>query len=90
MQQVYAERAAAQGASNRLAQRAIRDFGHCAFTGAELVSGFGDLVSWVEDGVTPAGDDILDPAALADPDFGCAFTSDDRLYPPPISVPACP
>ncbi len=90
MEQVYAERAAQQGASDRLVQRAIRDFGHCAFTGAEFVSGFADLVGWVEGGAKPAGDDVLDPVSVADPNFGCAFTSNDRLFPPPIAIPACP
>jgi hypothetical protein len=90
MEQIYAERAIAQGTSHRLVQRAIRDFGHCSFTGVELVTGFVDLVSWVDTGAAPAGDDILDPAVVADPNFGCEFTSNDRVYPPPIAIPACP
>ena len=32
------------------------------------------MVGWLEFGVKPAGDDFLDPAAVADPLFGCAFT----------------
>ena len=43
-----------------------------------MVQAFDDLVSWVEDGVTPAGDDILNPVAVAADDFGCAFTAVDR------------
>ena len=90
MEQIYAQRVADQGASDLLVQRAIRDVGHCAFTGEELVAGFVDLVAWVEYGIKPAGDDVLDMAAVADPNFGCAFTSEDRIYPAPISIPACP
>jgi hypothetical protein len=36
--------------------------------------GFADLVNWVSNGVKPAGDDILDPAVVANPNFGCNFT----------------
>jgi hypothetical protein len=90
MEQFYARRVAAHGASGLLVQRAIRDFGHCAFAPEEIVTGFVDLVNWVEHGVKPAGDDLLDPAVVAAPDFGCGFTSQDRAYPPPLSIPACP
>jgi acetyl esterase/lipase len=90
MEQIYAQRVAEQGASDLLVQRAIRDFGHCSFTAEELIGGFVDLVNWVEFGVKPAGDDVLDMAAVADPNFGCTFTSDDRQFPPPLSIPACP
>lgn len=90
MEQIYAERVEANGAGDLLVQRAIRDVGHCAFTGEEIVTGFADLVNWVENGVKPSGDDVLDAAAVADPAFGCAFTSQDRLYPPPLAIPACP
>jgi hypothetical protein len=89
MEQIYAQRVAENGASHLLVQRAIRDVGHCTFTGDEIVTGFFDLVNWVEDGLSPAGDNILDPVEVADPDFGCAFTSKDRSYSPPLSIPAC-
>jgi hypothetical protein len=59
-----------------LVQRAIRGVGHCDFTEAEQVTAFDDLAGWVEDGVKPAGDDVGNPAAVADPNFGCAFTDD--------------
>ncbi|MEJ2604889.1 MAG: alpha/beta hydrolase, partial [Gammaproteobacteria bacterium] len=81
----------ANGRSELLVQRAIRDLNHCGFTGEELATAFLDLVSWVETGAKPAGDDVLDPAVVADPDYGCAFTSEDRSVPaghPPIA--ACP
>jgi hypothetical protein len=73
-QQVYASRAAARGKSGLLVQRATRDVGHCAFSPNELVSSFVDLVEWVNTDVAPAGDDVLDAAAVADPSFGCQFT----------------
>jgi pimeloyl-ACP methyl ester carboxylesterase len=90
MEQIYAQRVAENGVSHLLVQRAIRDVGHCTFTGEEIIMGFIDLVSWVEYGISPAGDNLLDPAVVAGPEFGCAFTSADRLYPPPLSIPPCP
>lgn len=71
---VYAGEVAAHGASDLLVQRAIRGVGHCDFTPTELVTAFADLVAWVEFGVKPAGDVVLDPAAVAAPDYGCRFT----------------
>lgn len=99
MEQVYAKRAADNGVSHLLVQRATRDYGHCAFTGPELVRGFVDLVTWVETGVKPAGDNVLDPAAVASPTFGCTYTDKQSprawdAFPAPIKAlvqpPACP
>lgn len=90
MEQIYAKRAADKGASHLLVQRAIRSFGHCDFTMDEITQGFEDLVSWVKDGITPHGDDLLDPEVVADPNFGCNFTSEDRVLPFPLTIPACP
>jgi hypothetical protein len=59
-------------------QRAIRGVGHCDFTADELVTGFTDLVAWVEQGIRPAGDDVLTPEVVADPEYGCAFTTATR------------
>lgn len=75
MQQVYKRRVDAQGNSARLVQRAIRGVSHCDFTLAEQATAFDDLVNWVENGVTPAGDDVLTPATVAAPSYGCAFTN---------------
>ena len=74
MEQIYAERVAGQGKSDLLVQRVIRDVGHCGFTTAEQEKAFGDLVNWLENGVKPAGDDVLTPSVVADPEFGCQFT----------------
>jgi hypothetical protein len=93
----YAKRVAANGNAGNLVQRATRDVGHCTFTPTELVTTFTDLVKWVEGGVKPAGDDVLDPAAVADPAFGCTYT--DKVAPrlwdtvPQLAFlkpPACP
>lgn len=96
MEQVYAERVAAHHASHLLVQRATRDFGHCSFTAPELLTTFVDLVQWVEAGLKPAGDKVLDPAAVANPNFGCTFTDkvSPRLWNQPnlgfLKPPACP
>jgi pimeloyl-ACP methyl ester carboxylesterase len=79
MQQEYARRVAAKGNAHNLVQRATRDCGHCTFTPTELVTTFVDLVKWVEGGVKPAGDNVLDPAAVAHPNFGCTYT--DKVSP---------
>jgi hypothetical protein len=97
MEQEYARRVAANGLSHHLVQRATRDYGHCTFTPTELVTTFVDLVKWVEGGIKPAGDDVLNPAAVAAPDFGCTYT--DKAAPrqwdtvPALAFlkpPACP
>ena len=97
MEQEYARRVAAKGYSHNLVQRATRDYGHCAFTGPELVATFSALVGWVEGGVKPAGDDVLDPATVANPNFGCTYT--DKVSPRQwntvpglafLTPPACP
>ncbi|HUG79232.1 MAG TPA: alpha/beta hydrolase, partial [Burkholderiales bacterium] len=75
MEQIYARRAAMQGAAERLVVRAIRDHGHCGFAVAEEAAAFADLVNWVENGVKPAGDDILTPSVVAQPSYGCTFTA---------------
>jgi hypothetical protein len=74
MEQIYARRAAAEGASDLLVVRAIRDHGHCGFAVQEEAAAFADLVNWVDHGVKPGGDDILNPAAVANPKFGCQFS----------------
>lgn len=74
MQQEYARRVAAKGAAHNLVQRATRDYGHCTFAPSELVTTFVDLVQWVEAGVKPAGDNVLDAATVASPNFGCTYT----------------
>jgi pimeloyl-ACP methyl ester carboxylesterase len=79
----YAERVADNGANELLVQRAIRGVGHCDFTQQELNTGFDDLVRWVEEGVRPAGDEVLDPNVVADAGYGCAFTRGSHLLADP-------
>jgi hypothetical protein len=94
-EEVYARRVAAHDASDLLVQRATRDFGHCAFTGPELVRTFVDLVGWVENGTKPAGDNVQDPATVANSNFGCTFTDQvsPRIWDNPslafLKPPAC-
>ncbi|MFG1604793.1 alpha/beta hydrolase family protein [Actinoplanes sp. NPDC049265] len=86
MEQVYAQRAAANGRSRLFVSRAVRGVGHCDFTQAELRQGFDDLVSWVRTGHRPGGDAILDRRAVAAPRFGCRYTTASR---PEFVAPAC-
>jgi pimeloyl-ACP methyl ester carboxylesterase len=92
----YANRVKAKGWSHNLVQRATRDVGHCTFTPKELVQTFTDLVKWVEGGVKPAGDNVLDPATVAKPDFGCTYTDKTapRIWDQPglgfLKPPSCP
>jgi pimeloyl-ACP methyl ester carboxylesterase len=74
MEQIYARRVGAEGASQRLVSRAYRDHNHCGFAVQEEEAAFADLVTWVKTGVRPAGDDILTPSNVADPKFGCQFS----------------
>ena len=85
MEQIYARRAAANGDAGLLVTRAIRDVNHCGFNTVEMERGFADLVNWVDHGVKPAGDDILTPAMVANPNFGCKFTVGSHVL-----APACP
>lgn len=86
MEQVYARRAIAAGTDDLLVQRAIRSRAHCEFLPAELTTAFDDLVNWVVNDAKPQGDDILDPATVAAPTFGCKFTPVAHHS----SIPACP
>lgn len=74
MQQIYAEEAIDNGADDMLVSRATRAIGHCEFSPEELIETFDDMVSWVDTGVRPGGDDILDPAVVANPLFGCNYS----------------
>jgi hypothetical protein len=74
MEQIYAEEAIANGTDDNLVSRATRAIGHCEFSPEELIETFDDMVSWVDTGVRPGGDDILDPATVADPLFGCNYS----------------
>jgi pimeloyl-ACP methyl ester carboxylesterase len=99
MQQIYRERADAAGSGDWLVQRAIRSVGHCEFTAAEQIAAFDAMIHWEQQGMKPEGDNVLDPAIVGDPNYGCAFTdntisADESASPVPASgrdaIPACP
>lgn len=50
----FAQRVAERGASGNLVQRSVEQFGHCAFTTADMVGAFQALTSWVDTGIKPA------------------------------------
>ena len=74
MDQRYDEMMVAHGEGGLFVDRAIREVTHCGYTTSELSAGFSALVSWINTGRRPAGDDILDHRAVASPFFGCRFT----------------
>jgi hypothetical protein len=74
MEQIYAREAIDTGHDHNLVSRATRAIGHCEFSPEELVESFDDMVSWVDTGVKPGGDDILDPAVVSAPLFGCNYS----------------
>ena len=88
MEQVFNQRAKAKGSDKWLVQRAIRDVGHCAFTAAEATAAFDAMVLWEAGGPKPAGDDVVTPATVAAPTYGCTFTnntpSTEDFTPPAI------
>lgn len=84
MEQIYARDVARHRRSDLLVSRATRAVGHCEFSPGELVQTFDDLVLWVNEGVKPEGDDILDKATVANPQFGCQFTQGSTGQTPDI------
>lgn len=73
MEQIYArEMQDNHQADKFLVQRAIRDVGHCSFTSEEWQQSYTDLFSWVETGVKPAGEDLLND--ISSPSLGCEWT----------------
>ncbi len=81
MQQIYRKRADENGNGNLLVQRAIRAPSHCDFTVAEQVDAFTAMINWAENGVKPAGDDVMTAATVASPTYGCAFTRNAATTP---------
>lgn len=84
MEQIYAEEVAANGRSDLLVQRAIRDVGHCTFTDAEWATAYADLFAWVTEGDRPAGEDLTDLGPFDWVTLGCEFTQ--SIDPPPAAV----
>lgn len=73
-EQIYRRRADANGSGPFLVQRAIRESLHCNFTSNEMENGFSDLVNWVNNGVKPVGDDVLDANKVSQSTYGCQFS----------------
>jgi hypothetical protein len=101
MEQVYQKRVAAKGNGNWLVQRAIRGASHCDFSVQEQVEAFDAMIKWERDGIKPLGDDVVTPAIVAAPTYGCTYTRNTlgvdespttRALRPAIlaSTPACP
>jgi hypothetical protein len=74
MDRIYDAEMVAHGQGRLFVGRAIREVTHCGYTDSEMSSAFSALMTWVDHGVQPAGDDILNPRAVASPTFGCRFT----------------
>ncbi len=77
-EQFYHAKVKAAGKSDLLVQRAIRASGHCKFSEPEMEAAFTDLVTWVEDGKKPAGEDLTGDLG----DAGRAFTNPLRANDP--------
>ncbi|HEY8606198.1 MAG TPA: alpha/beta hydrolase [Noviherbaspirillum sp.] len=74
MEQLYNERARANGSDKWLVQRAIRAPSHCDFSVAEQVAAFQAMADWEQRGVKPSGDDVMTQSVVADPNYGCTYT----------------
>jgi len=88
MEQIYKRRADALGTSKWLVQRAVRGVAHCDFTVNEQASAFQAMIDWEQNGIKPAGDDVLDAATVASPNYGCKFTDNTMTVdePPTSSI----
>ena len=80
MEQIYAERTRLWRREHQFVSRAIRAAQHCEFSIAEQERAFADMLRWVDDGVKPAGDSVLDHKAVQSASFGCQFTTPVRAY----------
>ncbi|MFW5823455.1 MAG: alpha/beta hydrolase [Marinobacter sp.] len=88
-QQLYRQGAEANGSQDLLVQRAIRAPGHCGFSGSEFSTALVDLVTWVNLGIKPGGDNVLDPQVVADDQYGCDYTINDASTPARDSLAQC-
>jgi pimeloyl-ACP methyl ester carboxylesterase len=58
-EQDYRQKTLSAGTSDLLVQRAIRRAGHCNFSDDERNRAFDDLITWMQTGARPGGDDVL-------------------------------
>ncbi|WP_420450587.1 hypothetical protein [Ilumatobacter sp.] len=73
MAQIYTREVRDNGLEDLLVTRAIRDIGHCSFTGEEWIESYTDLFTWVETGERPDGEDLI--GDISSPTLGCDFTT---------------
>ncbi len=90
MDQHYDQMMVANGEGNLFVDRAIREVTHCGYTTNELSAGFAALMSWINTGKRPAGDNVLDPQTVASPHFGCRFTDPTPGAHPEFKGVPCP
>jgi hypothetical protein len=73
-EQALYQAVARAGNSSLLVQRIVRAPGHCNFSAQEVIQTFDDGIAWFEQGVKPAGDDIMGDLSNA----GLQFTNPQR------------
>lgn len=71
MEQDYRDDVARFGRTRLLVQRAIRTIDHCEFSPAEVGDAWRDLITWVDRGKRPSGDDVR---RTDSPAYGCRFS----------------
>ncbi len=84
IEQSYAKSVRAAGRDDLLVQRAVRRAGHCNFSRAERERAFDDLVTWVEQGRRPEGEDLSGDLTNA----GLRFTTPLEPNDPSIVAPS--
>jgi hypothetical protein len=90
MDQRYDQMMIAHGEGTLFVGRAIREVTHCGYTTSELSAGFSALVTWIDTGKRPAGDNILARGAVSSPLFGCRFTDPTPGAHPEFKGAPCP
>jgi len=88
MEQIYLQRTKLWHQDHNLVVRAIRAAQHCEFSVPEQERAFADMIAWVDQGVKPKGDNILDRKAVQNDAFGCQFTTPLRAYDNPAACAA--
>jgi hypothetical protein len=76
LEQSYRTKVEQAGSADLLVQRAVRREGHCNFTMEERARAFDDLVTWVEQGLRPEGEDLSGELRQA----GLRFTSPLQVH----------
>ena len=71
----------AAGYGENLAMRAVRRAGHCNFTALEAAATLSAMVSWVEFGAKPLGEDLTEDLEGVGVDFTLSYDEGDPLRP---------